>query len=90
VEAGVAPLVERSRNILEGTRRSAEELAFLVHQRLSDNNEKLVAEWRSAGEPATEQTGDTLRSPDSQHVSPDPAAVAPEKDSSSDRVLEPL
>jgi hypothetical protein len=48
LQALLAPLVEKSRDTLEGTRRSAEEFASLVQQGFSDTNDMLVAEWRSA------------------------------------------
>jgi hypothetical protein len=48
IEGLLAPLVEQSRNTLEGTRRSAQGLAYLLHLGLSDTNEMLVAHWESA------------------------------------------
>ncbi len=47
VESVLAPLVEHSKNTLDGTRRGAEELELLMRMGLSNTNEVLVARWRS-------------------------------------------
>lgn len=48
IEGLLAPLVEQSRTTLEGTRRSAQELAYLLHVGLTDTNQMLVAHWETA------------------------------------------
>lgn len=96
VENLLAPLVESSRSTLEGTRRGAQELAYLLHMGLSDTNQMLVAQWesaqrlRSVPEVPVDAQFDTFDAfppvfPDEQPARQDKPA-----DSAATRVLQPL
>lgn len=57
VESLLAPVVERSRDTLDGTRRGAEEIELLLRMGFSNTNEILVARWRSAQDSKSSAAG---------------------------------
>jgi hypothetical protein len=94
LQALLAPLVDKSRDTLEVTRRSVEELGSLVHQGLSDTHETLVAEWRSTHlDNASDNTTDRgSNDPDVAKPAYPNSGARQEADpgSNGQRVLEPL
>jgi len=90
MQALIAPLVEKSRNTYEGTRRGVEELASLIHQGLSDTTDTLVAEYRDTASDNTAESGHKdLDVPNSASPNSGSSQEA-EPGSNSHRVFEPL